>query len=715
MTQLRACIAVALCAFAGPAFAGTHTTTTSPQKVPADTLLYWGWDGTAALDAPFKATGMGKLCAEPAIAQLLETAWGRVRAELPPPVVAGLTQLRLICRYPGSFSFLGVSGADAQPLLAMQIECGDKAAGQLHEMIEDLRTAFGLEALTPLEMPGAKLTRVAVADLPFALVYGQAHGGYIICIGDAAAREVVGRRAPSGDEPLPTLRENPRFVAALPHVGDHPALGHLFVDIAGAIEALKRFFTDQGQSLPPIVSSIVDSDEVKKLQALTWALSLDGAGFRRVLHLGIDGAQPEPAVTDQDLLAVPRDCEFFTLTHSDLRVWYGLLRSFLGTVLPDVEQFVFGAIEDFETEAKLRIDEDLLASLGTQFLMYTEPGHGGLMSMSFTLVLKPTDAAKLDSCLRKLTDFIGTMVSGMLPDVRVAIHAIETSGSNVTQVTLQGAPIGLAPAWAIHKDRMVFGLTAIDVLETLRRLQANDPQTSILANADFQARRQTLPSGAHGLTYVDMKQTARTVYPWFVYGMQAGMSYFGQDEPTLGAALMPPPYRVQRAFFGDITAEYTDSHGYTAIGHGPLPLALPASTAMYIPVVAGIAGMAAARVADISADTAQARETFVEQSMRSVAMATEMYRIDHDRYPDSLSQLHPDYVRTTDSISDFAAVRRIDPESGLEELLLYQRQPASDGLAYMHVRGAAERGPERVPFAEVQQMITEWQKQKGGE
>lgn len=691
-------LALAICpaAHAGP----------PSDHVPPDAILYWGWDGTDAMQSPFAATGVGKVCAEPAIARLCATAWARLRSELRPPIAEALEKLTLAGRYPGSVSLMGVAmeeGSGPVPQFAFQVECGD-AGAELHQTIEQLREVFGVEASAPLESGTTKLARMVPPRSSFPIVYGQLGDSYVICTGDRAAQRLIGQRM----EGAVGLSTNPRFAAGAALVDKKAVVQHLFIDIAGAIQQLKSLAASAGETLPGAVTSILDSDEVRSLQELTWAMAIDGEGFRRVLHVGVEGGvTPAPPVNDKDLLAVPRNCEFFALTHSNLTVWYGLLQSFLGTAAPDIADMLFGAATDFEEAAGVRIAKDLLEPMGTQFLMYSEPGRSGLFSYSFSLILKPTDPAKLDRSLRKLASFVGNRMAAEIPGAQAVVHAIDANGSNVTQMTLQGVPMGISPSWAVHGEHMIIGSSSLDVLEPLARLQRNDPANSVVSNPDFQARRLQLPPGSYGVTYVDMKATSCAMYPWLVYALQAGLSYFGSNDPSLSGALLPPPYRVHRHFFGDVTQEYANAQGYTALGHGPLPMALPASTATVMPILLGVG----AGLAYWAGAAAPMREpALVERGMHDTAVleqAAEMYYLDHSRYPPDLHALTPDYIRSPEITSRLSSAYR--PASGgrPDALLVYETVPAADGMVSMVICGS-DQPPKRVPMSEVMQIIESW-------
>lgn len=693
--SLRALVAVV--AFSG--FAPVAQAQKPTDAIP-DALLYYGWAGSDAVAQPFAETGFGKVWNEPSVQQLVQRAipaveaWIREQGGTEEREAFDLAMRvgKVLLRKPVSFAVLDVAmgpqGPDPQIVLC--VRAGDDA-GMIDLALQRVCSMVGLPPATPEEIGGHSLHRIPVPQSPFSVLHGVVGDAYVLAVGDTALNRVMEQLEKGSGG----LTANPRFAAGLKHLspGGAPVSEHLFLDFGGLLNRGLEIAEQMGAQLPEPVKVLLNESGIRKVGGISVGVAMKDGGFRRSLHVQVEGMQKYATpMSPDDLVWVPKDTNFFTLTRFDVAGWVNEILRWGELVAPYELKNVREQLAQFEQQLGFRVVEDLLGSLGDQFLIYEDPTLRNMFLPALNIVLKPKDPKKLAFCVERIVAMASQFAAQEGAEVK---HMVEGEGDSALHyVQVNGFPMPIAPAWKQLGSDLVISMHPVAIQDALyRRNASNARELSILANADFQRGAALMPQGAHGLGYVDTAASVREIYPWFVYLGQMGISMLGGD---MRASLIPPSHAVCRHMFGDVGCEVITDDGFLLTGHGPMPISLPSFGG-----VTTISFLAGLLVPTVNAARAKAERAAVKaEQMREMAELhqlskyCQMWAGDNDnKFPrrlDELKQKFPDSGSLVWGVEYIGGQMMTD--SG-DNVLMYGSGNYDGTIAVVFVDGRVETQP----------------------
>lgn len=543
--------------------------------VPEQALAAIGWSGSTVLAAPFRATALGGFAAEPRIAELcaalipaLET---QVRAKVEDPEEREALNflreaLRELWAHPLAISLLGIELHDGEPIPQLAATLGEGVgAERLLGAIEAIREREGAPAE---EWAGAATgRRVSIPGSPLAIIYGLERGRLFFALGESAATATASRIRGDGR----SLAESAAFRRAWePAVGRAAPMDWLFLDTPALRGRILAILSSAGAVLPPLVSAALADDGLGRLGPILFTAGIEGDGFRRSLSVAWrSSADPGEPIDEETLALVPRDTGFFSYEDQDLAGCIAALKSFAEGADAEMGRQLRGFQALADGFLGFRLQEDLLASIGRRFLVFEEPSASGLLP-GLCLVMRPSDPAAVESCVKRLVASAGAL-AGMKG---VTVVARERGG--ISFIETSGAPVPIAPAWALRGERLFVALHPTLLEEVFHRLDAPDArERSILADEDFRRVRARIGRDQHGIFYTDTASAVREFYPYLLPLLQAGIAALGGEVSGLSAMQIPPPHLIGDRLFGDIHGYRRTADGWLWEAHGPLPFCLP--------------------------------------------------------------------------------------------------------------------------------------------
>ncbi|GAG06896.1 unnamed protein product, partial [marine sediment metagenome] len=218
------------------------------------------------------------------------------------------------------------------------------------------------------------------------------------------------------------------------------------------------------------------------------------------------------------LSCVPDNVEMVSLTRLDIEQLYGTTMRAIAQAVPEEYGQVEEAIAVAEEMVGFTIQEDLLASLGTQILIFQAPRETVFM-------IEVKDRAKLESCIDNLVAF---------GEGYVEKRELRYEGATIRHVDITGIPLPLTPSYTYYRGFLVVGLYPQTLKSFVARVKAKGP--SITDSEDFQRVSRKYLNGCDAISYSTVAGKLTDCYDVVV--MLAQMLH-GVAEVSIRPELMP--------------------------------------------------------------------------------------------------------------------------------------------------------------------------------
>lgn len=642
-----------------PAFGQSAAPHDLSGAVPEKSLLYVGWSGAASAPAKVE-TALTKLLAEPEIRTITDTygeaAWKAISAAMakgagPTTMPAGLREhglplLGLLWRYPVALSVRDVTMGEQGPGVnaCLMVRAGSDAKA-VQEHFEALVTGTGdlpADALQIKTIGGLQVAEITPPGPPIPIRWFAEKGYFVVTIGDemteAVLKTIRGEATP--------LAMNARFVEATKGVGGSDGFATAYIDIGGVLETLKTFQPMFAQEQVPVLGDakafalLQSSRGLGDLQALAFGVRPEANGYATRVFLLAPGkskgigdlfgaAKP---VRKEVLSLVPADASLFATRRVDLGALLGKLTAIMRAADAKSADEFDNDIAAAEKEIGFRIREDLLASLGDEWLLYDCPSTAGLWLLGVTASVDVRDGDKVASCLDKLVAFAGEQTE------EVSLGTYEYRGVKVRTVEFAGEPIPVAPAYAIHDGRLFIGLFPQSVRAAIDRKLDKAPD--ITTNPDFARAMALMPPEAIALWYVDMPRAFRGVYPVLLTTFHALAGQAASEGIEIPVGILPSLPVLTKHLFGSIGAQVVTDQGVLWVTHGPVPLD-PATAGVTAQLVAvGLFSSSEVIVTDM---ISKRRRVQSMENLHQIALGLAVYADKNDnKFPSDLKTLIKD-------------------------------------------------------------------------
>jgi hypothetical protein len=324
---------------------------------------------------------------------------------------------------------------------------------------------------------------------------------------------------------------------------------------------------------------IWDALGLAQVQSLACVTGLDNAGCVTKTHLAFTG-KPKgllsvftaAPLTRTELNAIPSDAAFALVARLDAAKLYSELVETTGRIEPRAQQELLGGVHEFEQHMKVKLQEDILASLGNTWRIYASPSEGNLIFTGLTAVVDIRDHNRLVAANAKL--ILGSLMSGMAGAVnqrggRPVVKRIKCGEQIIFNLTQTGEFMPFSPSWCITDTEMVFALYPQNVKAYLERSQ----QSGAASLADVAAVNSLVEENKPiAVSYLDTASAFKVAYPIAQIFLAIAASEMGRGGPAIDSTLLPPAPSIGRHLQPSVTTVSRAEDGVDLESHQTLPI-----------------------------------------------------------------------------------------------------------------------------------------------
>lgn len=680
-TRSLAISAILVCILAPLAALGV-----SPEKFPAETLLYVSWPGRAALGDTFGDTALSRIMSEPQMQPLREqfipALDALIRRQIPDAqdqevYTRGKELLEALCEYPTALAGISVDASSIIPMVnaGLIVEAGERS-GELATKLEFILQNTGLptEMISTVKIGNWEMRELAIMGPGMSLRWGVIDNALVVAFGNKLLKHLVpGYLAPATNEATPnpdpppaqaaarSLAANPLFTKAMEVTGGSPASPVVFVNLDEAIRTLESFQPMLASFGVPILGeegglrkALAElSAENARSFTMTWT-SKDG-GLQSTMFLHAPGMKPEyPPLSEADFKTIPETASWASASQTNLERMYDALLGIFEAISAEKHHELMEVIAEVEQRMGMKIGEDVLGSFGDTWIVYDDPENGSLLFTGITVVADVKPGQRIDEALRGLVRIIAEESD---TEDQITLREEDYRGHKITYLNFSSIPMPFAPAWVVYEDRWIAAMYPQMVRVALDRMM--DPESkSILDNEGFRRGWKLVPPDATSMNYVDAARSVRHLYALALPISQALIA-MGQEEGfDMDVAALPSLTAITRHVFPTVSGGATTDEGYLAKSYGAIPAVLAsaghASFAAPIAISVALPSLARARH--------QAKRAVSMGNLKQIGAAMHMYAVDNDEKlpPDLQTLINSGYLIET------ALISPLDPDPGEE-------------------------------------------------
>jgi prepilin-type processing-associated H-X9-DG protein len=587
------------------------------DRVPADALVYIGWQGSQSLDgysgshlqAIVDSSDLPKVFSEwvPLLIQRLGQS---------EPQAAGVMQLIATAgghfwKHPSALYFAGVDLTNPNnpiPKLAIICDAGNEADAIVASL-------------------NAAMTKIGVLESPAKITL---HNNRFVCVtflSEPAAELTALLNGKA--QPDASLAGRAEFKKALAQTPGRAA-AVAYVDIQSLVKSLQKFG----------IGNMIDAGALSGTTQAILTLGFEGKDWVTQWYMGIaPGHVPrEKPLTDQLLKSIPKSVYSMAAVRFDLSALFNQLHGMMSSADPEFSRAIDQGIGIAKAMTGVNIQTDLFDALGDEWAIYTDPSVGGGSGLlSVVMINRPRDSKKLEESLEKLELFISNMATmGMQHadgQLRLSFRQAKVGDLNIHYLAV---PV-VAPAWAV-KDGNIYFAFYPQVLASAAKIPAAG--SSILDNDKYQAMKKRL--GGQAPVAVSFSDLPRTIGPAYANLMMVtrfvqGMSdLFGIDAPPM---LIPPLDVLERHVSIAGSTSWIDAAGWHGKSLSPYPGAEFVGTEVNS-VIAEEALLVSIMLPALNSAKERANRVKCASNMRQMGQGLMLYANDHKgKYPPNLGVL----------------------------------------------------------------------------
>ncbi len=616
------------------------------DRVPAEALIYIGWQGSDNMPASYEQTH--------AKALLDQTNLPKVFNEMIPALVRRAGQqdqqlgemLKMVFGINGPLwrhsTALYTSRIDFQapaPRLALICKADNDADG-LNEQLEKL----------------AKIMQSG--DFPFPIRTFKDNGLVGMTIGYDDAKQALATQASRA------LSASETFKSAIAQVQKEP-ISIFYADTEGLITMISQgihFFGDENAKVKwPLIRDALGLPGLKRIIATgafdgpDWATQcfIDAPAPRSGIVKLLDGQK----ASDDLYKAIPATASFAVAGSCDLAKVIAEVRTVIGNIDPNMQGMFDKGMGAAGLFLQMNLQKDFFESLGHEWAVYLNPAATGSGPFGVTLVNRLAKPQEAERAFGKIEMVADNMINAQLQQQKINIGFDTTKVGNTT-IHYVALPF-VSPSWAVSDGNLYAGLYPQMVAEA--SAQVSGKAKSLLDNPSFAALHKKLGGEkATGFAYADLPQTIGDSYP-FLLMLSQGIAGAGEMAGVKAPPMVLPPLSKLRQHIAP-AAEFfwSDDAGWHMKSNSPFPgaslLGSQANLLMAAPIGAAIA-LPAARQGQIRAQRVQA-----DNNLRQIGVALQMYQIDHNQYPPDFGPLLTEKKLSIDMFVSPHAGTKVPPE-----------------------------------------------------
>ena len=572
------------------------------ERVPGDALVYVGWTGSTEIGPEYDQSRLKEILEATNLDELVGPYLIRAAARLAeeePEAGAYANVLaeaaEAFWKYPSAL-YIGPPSEDSPiPTVAILCRAGDQAMALAQRWEQTLAQAGeagqpvparaeagdGMAALTIGELPREKLARMGLlqgvggpaaaagltdnANFQTALAKIERDGVVVFYVdAEAIIRAIDAQALKMAPSPQPAQPGGPPPVNEFQYRGPEQEFAENWPKVRDALglAGVKRFIMSDG------------------FDGRDWACSgyLEAPEPRTGLVSLINTAKP---LDDEMLRLVPDSAAIVMGGRFSFAQLYDVIDEAAGKIEPQAQEQLRALEQQASMMVNTPLRANLLASLGDEWIVYTDRAVGGSNVMGFVLVNRLADAAKAEQAMLDVQQAIEMMVQEQMAEmpIRVTFRQIESEGLTVHYLAV---PM-FAPAWAIRDGYLFVSLYPQNVIAADAFTRSGRPD--FRANRPFLALRERLGGAkVSAFQYYDIAQNGDDGYVTLVGMVQmlAGLSdMFGVPSPAI---MMPPLHKLHPHFQPALSTAWVDEQGVHMRGLSPFPgaeqFAVQANSAM---------------------------------------------------------------------------------------------------------------------------------------
>ena len=307
-----------------------------------------------------------------------------------------------------------------------------------------------------------------------------------------------------------------------------------------------------------------------------------------------------PALTPTDMATVPADAQAAFVLRMNALQAYGLLDNVFRTVDERGHQQFLKSLGDLEEMIGGKIREDLIASLGTSWNLYTSPDTGGWIT-GWLLAVDIKDRDRLlqfrDSLLKKITEML-SQAGQRNHRAPFRVNRSTFLGQDIVVFTTDLIPLSLA----VTDKQLLLSAYPQAVKAHLKRQQVTGAKS--LNSSPRLAPLFRNGQGLQAVQYLDLADALRMAYPAVQVGLRAVCSELQRDGIPITMASLPSLESLLRHLQPGIISVHRVDDGIEfrssqTVPSNGLSVSAPVAVASLLPAVSA-AREAARRVAGLN-------------------------------------------------------------------------------------------------------------------
>ncbi len=655
MMNKRAMMIWSLAVLAAAMLSGTAKGSDLKARLPQATVGFVQFTGADACAAAYETTPLARMTSDPDMARLIDSAWPAVAKLIveearkegeAEAAQAGLAVAHTLWRKGFILDWIevGMGPMGPAPALVFATEPGADGAAFV-EQVNILLDEGDLPPAAEVTVAGKTMQARPLPAPGMTLRYGVVDGVFVAVVGEQAAEQVLAALAGEGSK----LADSPALKAEMDQIG---AAGRqnvvlAFADVAGLMDQLRTIAGAMmgGEGFPPPVQQVIEELGLAGVARATVSLQIADHGFRSTWRLATQGERKgflklaeQVTLSDADVQWIPRDASFGTAMNLDLPAAYDETMRVLGMLPMVPTPLVEARLAQFKEKTGLDLRADLLATLADGWAFFEAPSSGGFLFSNFALVVEVKDAEAANELLARGVEALVRLMRAEGTEVGGELLTTKRNGVEVRFLQFLGLPIPVAPAWTIHDQHVVLGLTPQLVRNVTARIKGADARSaSILANPDFVELRKKLPDDLTAVSYVDTAAGVRQLYPLVALVATGASGMLRAQGVAVDADVVPDMATATKGMFGSVWGITVADDAVMQVGYGPTPVAVPefgggglASTAMLTSIM----------LPSLSRARTLSKRTVSGSNLRQIGVACEIYAYDHQgQYPPDLQTL----------------------------------------------------------------------------
>ncbi len=608
------------------------------DKVPADAMLYIGWQGIDQLGAEYEQSRFKAILDESGYKELVgpffESLMARISEEKPGEAMMAamvLDLLKPLRDYPSALYAANIKMKTQAPPsgeLALIVHAGDEAAALRDKLMK----------LPPFQDEHMPL-KVHVRNGYLLLLYGgiEQYGDLTTLLDGGVGQ---------------SLKTAPKFIKAAAANQPKP-LGMLYLDLQKSVRLIDEGVVHETEFRK--TDEMGPSEFARAWPKLKQSLALDGLhalsmsmGFierdfgyslfihaptpRKGLAAVFGSAQP---VQEETLRLIPATSMMAGAATFDLKEIVDFVFDFIGQIEPQERQKIDRALAEVAEQHGVHPVNDLVASMGSQWAYYADQNVGGSGLLGTVFVNRLRDPEKFSKSVQVFAAMANDALSELGDsEVNMNIRQSDIGGKTIYHLSIPY----LNPSILVDGNRMYVGLYPQVVVSA-----ANWTGKDITTNPQFVATHRWMDGKKFAsVDFIDSDQAMVNSYANVVAMSQLGLGFAdmsGVETPTM---LIPPLDRIRPHLSPSAAFSWTDDQGMYFQGRGPLPgMGIVAVNPQYS--MASTAMMAGVLLPAVGRAREIANRTVSASNMAGIYVSCYTYSVTNDdKFPPNLGVLIED-------------------------------------------------------------------------